>query len=90
MTTLRKDATVSSVDGCSVISMESGDLAVLNETASLMLDELLRDTPHGEIAMKVSRRFDIDSATAENDLASFIEDMDARSLLEPARSDCGR
>lgn len=90
MIVLRQDADVSSVDGCTVLTMEAGDLAVLNGTASLMLEELLQGTPHDEIATKVSNLFDVDSPTVERDLASFIEEMDGHSLLGHARSENGR
>jgi hypothetical protein len=41
MYSLQRSASISDIDGCTVVSTKRGDVAVLNESASFMLGELL-------------------------------------------------
>lgn len=82
MIELRPDARASRIDGCIVLTMEDGDLAVLNEEATLVLDELLHGASCGEIAAKMANLFDVDCRTASRDILSFVDDMDAHQLLK--------
>ncbi len=86
MMVLREDAGVSTVDGYMVLTMEGGDLAILNETASLILEELLQGSSRSKIAAKVSSQFDIDLPTAKMDIEDFIAEMNSHSLLEQTRT----
>jgi hypothetical protein len=79
---LREGAAIEDIDGELVIVTEDGDAAVMNETAGLVLREILKHNDTEEITEKLVATFDIDGPTAERDLQAVLAELLEKELLQ--------
>jgi hypothetical protein len=80
---LREGLVVREVDGETVIlDRSAGHLHTLNATATFIWQQMDgRKTPE-DIAHELSQAFDIETRVAERDVATLIEDLKDRQLVQ--------
>ena len=79
---LNEGAVLEDIDSELVIVTDNGDAAVMNETAGVVLQELLLQKDAGEIARTLAADYDIDVKVVENDLQSFFDELIEKELLQ--------
>jgi hypothetical protein len=58
-----------------------GTVYVLNLTASIILEELLRETPKEEIAAQITEVFSVSEGQAREDVGRHIEELKSLGIL---------
>ena len=64
-----------------VIAQEEGEVHIVNEVASFILPHLKGELTVTEIAEKVTEEFNVDLKTAEGDVRSFLDDLEAKKII---------
>lgn len=81
MRTLRKGLEVSIVDNCAVIILPNGDMAIMNETASFMIEKMQAGASQDEVISQTADYYGIDSSIIRHDINDFLTDLESHSLL---------
>lgn len=81
MRILREDLEVSIVDNCAVIILPNGDMAIMNETASFMMEKIQAGASRDEIVSQTANYYGIDSSIIGHDIDDFLTDLESHSLL---------
>ena len=63
--------------------MQSNGIITLNETAAYVWKMLAVECNLNELAIAVSKRFDVDAKIARDDVENFVDEIIELGLLEP-------
>ena len=80
---LCKDVTIENIDGQSILITESGDAAVLNESAESILSYILSGTDCTSVAEKLADVYHIDENTIIKDIKRLLSELMAKQLIKP-------
>ena len=64
------------------LNLENGEYYGLNETASVIWDELKSGKDIETVAKKLQKTFDIDRSVLEKDLRKFLEELQNEGLAQ--------
>lgn len=81
MRVLREDLEISTVDDCVVIVLPNGDMAIMNETASFMIEKLQCCTSRDDVVHQVASHYDANPMVVSQDISDFLADLKSYSLL---------
>ena len=73
-------------DTAIVLDGRRGRYLGLNETAARMLDLLARGFTTGQVLEAMSEEYQVEPALLQQDIARFIEEMEAMGILTAARN----
>jgi hypothetical protein len=78
---LGKGVGMEQVDGSCVMTTGCGDVAVLNDTAELILRGVLEGLDAGQMAGTIQGVYDVDARRAMGDAHNLIADLRGKGLL---------
>ncbi|MDR1247169.1 MAG: PqqD family protein [Clostridiales Family XIII bacterium] len=79
---LCEGVTIEHIDGHNVLVAEKGDVAVLNRTASCILDNVLDDGGIENAVKSVLDKYSTDGDTARADAEEFIAGLAEKKLIK--------
>jgi hypothetical protein len=65
-----------------LVKQDDGDLIVVNQVGVDIIQLLQDGKSFSEIVDYISRNYDIDAKTAENDAMEFIDEIEAAGIIE--------
>ena len=78
---LKKGSVVEDIDNELVIVTNTGDAAVMNETAGIVLKELFKKRDVEEIVQTLIAKYETDTATVESDLQILFAELINKGLI---------
>ncbi|WP_241681255.1 PqqD family protein [Pseudactinotalea terrae] len=64
-----------------VLDLKTSKYLTTNATGTAMLKLLVEERTPDDLARALATTFEVDSATAQRDVAAFLDDLSARGLL---------
>lgn len=81
MKIFKEELNISTVDDCTVITTTNGDIAIMNESASYMIETLCKEKTVEDSIAKIANHYETEANVIKHDIDNLLAELAAYSLL---------
>ncbi len=81
MKIFKEELNISTVDDCTVVTTTNGDIAIMNESASYMIETLCKEKTIEDSIAKIANHYETETNVIKHDIDNLLAELAAYSLL---------